>query len=299
MDSVLLLSAWLLATPTPVETRFERLAPGPVAAMDGAESPRRSPGIGRAVVLLHGLRLQPVSEEAVRRAEPCYWEKPEAPVVKALSAEADVYAFHYAQSIPLDDVARTPDLYRAIRSLCEAGYPEVVLVGYSAGGVIARQFVEDQPHGGGVTKVVQVCAPNGGSEWTVLSHGVRSAQVPFIRSLTKESRSAANNLRGEKRVPDEVEFVCLVAVCTWKGDGIVRRDCQWTPDLQKQGIRAETIFVQHIGAMYSSRLASKVAELVRTPQPRWTSEQVAAAKPEILGWLASSKRKAQPVLSDE
>jgi hypothetical protein len=289
------LCVFLMMTPAPVDTRFERLAPLPVVAVDGAESPRRSPGVGRAVVLLHGLRVQPVSEEAVKRAEPSYWEKPQAPVVQVLSREADVYAFHYAQTVPLDDVARLPQLSRAIRSLRLAGYIEVVLVGYSAGAVIARQYVEDEPGGGGVTKVIQVCAPNGGSEWTVLSHGVRAVQVPFVRSLTKEARTAALSQRSDKRVPEGVEFVCLVAVCNWIGDGVVRRDCQWTVELQEQGIPAETIFIQHVGAMYSTRLANKVAEILRTPQPRWQKEQVVTARPRILGWLAPALPPASAI----
>ena len=51
------------------------------------------------------------------------------------------------------------------------------LVGYSAGALIARYFVEDSPDYG-VTKVIQVCAPNGGSGWGKLTAGVRQSQEP-------------------------------------------------------------------------------------------------------------------------
>jgi pimeloyl-ACP methyl ester carboxylesterase len=276
--------AWLIVTPAPVETRFAQLAP------ERGETPRRSAGVGRAVVLLHGLRPQPVSAEAARRAEPSYWELPQAPVVSALQRDADVYAFHYAQNAAVDDIARTPALARAVEALRQAGYLEVVLIGYSAGALIARQFVEDAPDGGGVTKVIQVCPPNGGSDWTRLSPGVRSVQLAFLRSLTKEARAAALAARADRRIPSQVEFVCVVAVANWTGDGVVRRDAQWTPELRAQGIPAETIFLQHVGAMYSSRLAARLAELARTPQPRWTSEQVSAARYKVLGILGYLER---------
>jgi len=272
--------AWLVVTPAPVETRFEQLAPEP------GQLPRRSPGVGRAVVLLHGLRPQPVSAEAARRAEPSFWELPQAPVVSALQRDADVYAFHYAQNAAIDDIARSPDLGRAVDTLRQTGYLEVVLIGYSAGAIIARQFVEDALDGGGVTKVIQVCPPNGGSDWTRLRPGVRSVQMPFLQSLTKEARAAALAARADRRIPNQVEFVCVVAVANWAGDGIVRRDHQWTPELRAQGIPAETIFLQHVGAMYSTRLAARLAELAKTPQPRWTAEQVGAARYKVLGVLA-------------
>ncbi len=281
----LLYCSFVVCAP-PVETRFEQLAPTPTVAVEGDATPRRRPDMRRAVVLLHGLRPQPVSADAAGRARPSTWEKPQNPIVKALAPDADVYAFHYAQTVALDEVARQPALVQAVRALRTAGYDEVTLVGYSAGGVIARLFVEDVPNSG-VTKVVQVCAPNAGSEWTVLSHGVRAVQVPFVRSLTKEDRAAAAKTRADKTIPPHVEFVCIVAAMNWMGDGVVRRDAQWTPDLQAQGVPAEVLFIPHIGAMYSTRMASRVATLVTTPQPRWSNERVIAARPKVLSLTAA------------
>ena len=283
MGSVsLFICSCLLAASPPVETRFEQLAPTSAATTDADATPKRRPDMRRAVVLLHGLRPQPVNAEAAARAQPSTWEKPQLPIVKALSPDADVYAFHYAQTVSLDDIARLPALAQAVKSLRTAGYDEVALVGYSAGGVIARHFVEDTPNSG-VTKVVQVCAPNGGSDWTVLNHGVRAVQAPFVRSLTKEERAAAAKTRADKTIPAQVEFVCVVAAMNWIGDGVVHRDAQWTPELQAQGVPADVLWVPHVGAMYSTRMANRIAELVKTPQPRWSRDRVVAARPKVLG----------------
>ena len=282
VSAFLFMGAWLLAAPTPVETRFEQLVPASAAPAEAEATPRRRPDMRRAVVLLHGLRPQPVNAEAVARAQPSTWERPQGPIVKALAANADVYAFHYGQTVALDEIARLPALARAVKSLRTAGYEEVALVGYSAGGVIARQFVEDTPNSG-VTKVVQVCAPNAGSDWTVLSRGVRAVQAPFVRSLTKEERTTTGLARADKSIPLQVEFVCIVAALNWFGDGVVRRDAQWPPELQAQGIPAEVVFVPHVGAMYWTIMAGRIAELVSTPQPRWSHDRVVAARPKVLG----------------
>jgi triacylglycerol esterase/lipase EstA (alpha/beta hydrolase family) len=295
-SSALLLLSVLFTAVTPVETRFEQLAPPPLTSAEKG-TPRRRPDMHRAVVLLHGLRPQPVSADAAARAQPSTWEKPQGSIVKALSPDADVYAFHYAQTVTLDDVAQLPALARATRSLRDAGYDEVTLVGYSAGGVIARYFVEDVPNSG-VTKVVQVCAPNAGSDWTVLSHGVRAAQVPFVRSLTKDVRSATAKSRADKTIPPQIEFVCVVAAMTWIGDGVVHRDSQWTPDLQAQGVPAEVVFVPHVGAMYSTHMADRVAALVKSPQPRWSHERVVAARPKILGLTSAFTKPPAPDAAD-
>src|SRR5262245_43551463 len=148
----------------------------------------RTPGQTRAVILIHGLRIHPISEARAAKPELSHWEKPDATIVKALSKHADVFAFCYGQNAPLDDIAKLPVLADSVRRLQKMEYREIIFVGYSAGGLIARQYVEDAPNGGGVTKVIQVCPPNGGSSWTVLSSGVRQAQEPFVRSLTKEAR---------------------------------------------------------------------------------------------------------------
>src|SRR5262249_43539858 len=141
------------------------------------------------VVLLHGLKPHPFSKENVTKAIFHGWQLPDSVLVKQLVKEADVYAFAYAQNASVDEVAESPDLSDAVRRLRLRGYTEIVLIGHSAGGLIARQLVEDNPNVG-VSKVIQVCAPNGGSSWASLKM-VRSNQFDFLASLTKETRRKA------------------------------------------------------------------------------------------------------------
>ncbi|HEX4588593.1 MAG TPA: hypothetical protein VH120_01610 [Gemmataceae bacterium] len=275
----LTLAFLLLAQPAAVETKFVQVAP---AVKAGREMPQRTPGQPRAVVLLHGLRLHPINDANAWHAELAGWESPTSPLVKALGKDADVFAFGYAQHEPVEEVARAPALRENIAALKRAGYAEVVLVGYSAGALIARYFVEDSPDCG-VTKVIQVCAPNGGSSWGKLTAGVRQSQEPFLLSLSKESRRAAMRDRADKVIPPNVEFVCVVGTIGKAGDGLVRSDCQWTRDLQLQGVPAVVLHTQHVGAMKTKGAARVLADLIREPQPRWTVAQVEAARTKILG----------------
>jgi pimeloyl-ACP methyl ester carboxylesterase len=278
LSPTMALAVVLLAQEPAVETKFVQVAPPAPSAV----VPARSFGQQRAVVLLHGLHLHPISDVNAWHAELSGWEEPNSPLVKALGKDADVFAYGYAQHRPIEDVARAPALRQHLAHLRQAGYSEIVLVGYSAGALIARYVVEDEP-ACGVTKVIQVCAPNGGSGWGKLTAGVRQSQEPFLVSLTKESRQAAMHDRAEKRIPPTVEFVCVVGALGRAGDGLVRSDCQWTRDLQQQGIPAVQLHTSHVTVMRSKAVAARLAELVREPQPRWSAAQVEAAKAKIIG----------------
>src|SRR5947209_2072529 len=273
-----LLAVVLLGQPT-VETKFVQVAPPPAATVS---IPARSFGQARAVVLLHGLHLHPINDAGAWHAELSHWEEPTSALVKALGRDADVFAFGYAQHEPIDIVAQAPALRAHVARLRSAGYLEIVLVGYSAGGLIARYAVEDEPTCG-VTKVIQVCAPNGGSTWGKFTAGGRPSQEPFLLSLSKESRQAAMRERAEKTIPANVEFVCVVGTIGHAGDGLVRADCQWTPDLQRQGVPAVVLHTAHLGAMRSKAVAKVLADLIREPQPRWTAWQVELARLKVLG----------------
>ena len=277
--STVLISIVLLGQEPAVDTKFVQVAP---AIAKTAAPPVRSPWQARAVVLLHGLRPHPISDTNVWRAELSGWEEPTSPLVKALGKDADVFAFGYAQHLPVYDVARSPALRQHIENLRLAGYRDIILVGYSAGALVARYFVEDQP-ACGVTKVIQVCAPNGGSNWGKLTAGVRQSQEPFLLSLTRQSRQAAMRERAGKRIPANVDFVCVVGELAKIGDGLVRTDCQWTRDLQQQGVPVVVMRTAHVGAMRSKALAVKIADLIREPQPRWSPAQVEAARVKVLG----------------
>jgi len=265
-----------LAAP-PVETHFVQVAPFLRDVADGV----RSPGQDRAVVLIHGLSLHLLDKDKVATPLLREWQKPESVLVKWLARDADVFAFAYAQTVAADEVAAAPDLGADVRLLRRLGYRSVVLVGYSAGGLIARRFVEDDA-GAGVTKVIQVCTPNGGSSWARLQ-AVRSNQVTFLASLTKASRERALAERADKRIPPHVEFVCVVGTGSVHGDGLVACRRQWTEDLQRQGVPAYPLNITHWHALRSPRAAPLLADLVRLPQPRWDPAQVAAARRQILG----------------
>lgn len=261
-----------------VETKFVQVYPEPAG---GAVS-KRSPGQARAVVLVHGLRPHLFSNTSVARAGFQDWQLPGSTLVKTLGKDSDVFAFAYGQNVAVDHIADVPALAASIRQLRDLGYSEVVLVGHSAGGLVARQFVEDFP-GLGVSKVIQVCPPNGGSSWSKVKLAVRWRQELFLDSLSKEARQLCLKERTGKKIPDGVQFICLVGNGAGPGDGVVSCRCQWTEDLQKQGIPADLLGLTHFRAMRSAEGAAKIAELIRDKQPRWDALKVNLAKPKILG----------------
>jgi len=274
MQGVCLLLLW---APAEVETRFVQVLPPPVMGQVSSAQPVRR----RAVVLIHGLYLHPFSKEHAGSPLLRDWQGPRSRMVRELGKESDVYAFAYAQNVPLEDVVRGDGLLKGVRLLRSLGYREIVLVGHSAGGVVAREFVEDHP-GEGVTKVIQVCTPNGGSSWAKWPASC-GAQRIFLKSLTKEERRKSLRERDGKRIPAGVGFVCVVGAGAGEGDGVVRRDCQWTEDLRKQGIPAVVLPVVHPQAMRSSRTARLIAALVDSATPRWTEKEVEQAHKGVLG----------------
>src|SRR5205823_5158589 len=122
----------------------------------------RSSEQARAVILIHGLQIHPVSNLEVLKATFRGWQKPHSQLVDALTPEADVYAFAYSENVPLERIVSESLLKVRIDQLKDLGYTQIVLIGHSAGALIAREFVEDYPDCG-VTKVIQVCAPNAGT----------------------------------------------------------------------------------------------------------------------------------------
>ncbi len=260
---------------SPVETRFVEVSPAPKQAA----SWERSAGVQRAVVLIHGLRPH-VRNDTVGKAGFQDWQRPGSTLVKALAKEADVYAFAYGQNVAVDVIAGAPELRTGVQRLKKLGYEDIVLIGHSAGGVVARQFVEDFSDTG-VTKVIQVCAPNGGCALSNAAVAVPKSQAVFVHSLTKEACLRRLKERSNKKVPDGVQFVCLVGNAAGTGDGVISCRCQWTEDLQKQGIRAVAFSTMHFGAMRSHASAEKIADLVRRPQSRWSESQIASVREKL------------------
>jgi pimeloyl-ACP methyl ester carboxylesterase len=259
-----------------IETRFQQVYPL------GRDRMERTPGRTRAVLLLHGLGIHPLNNARVY--EPLFhdWQLPGSTLVKALGKDADVFAYAYSQNTRIEKVAQTPALAQAIGKLRFLGYPEIILLGHSTGGVVARLFVEDYPRSG-VTKVVQVCAPNDGSSWAKLNFSVAKDQELFLHSLTKKERLVWNELRDDKRIPGNVDFLCVVGATGLHGDGMVSCKSQWSPDLQKQGIPAVRLTTTHLTVLRAPKTVDKVAELVREDHPRWSAEKVQAMRKSIMG----------------
>lgn len=282
------LSVLVFLQARPVETLFVQTYPIPqdVAVFE------RSKDQSRAVVLLHGIRPHVFNESAIAKASLHDWQRNSSVLVQTLAKDSDVYAFAYGQTVPVDDIARVPDLATNLRRLKQMGYRELILIGHSAGGLIARQFVEDYPEVG-VTKVIQVCSPNGGSSWSKIKIGVRPSQQLFQDSLSKEARQLCLKCRCDKQVPRDVQFVCVVGNGGALGDGVVLCNCQWTEDLQNQGIPAVPLFTTHFWVMRSRSGAEKLAQLVREDQPRFDEFQRQQTKKLLFGVLDHAAEKSR------
>jgi pimeloyl-ACP methyl ester carboxylesterase len=277
MLTTLSLLCALLAPDAPtVKSLSEQVAPRPT---DGRWV--RRPDQKRAVVLIHGFHFH-LREESARKAELRPWQLPNSTLVKELARDADVFAFAYGQNASLKTIAAQPTLGEMVARLRRLGYREVVLVGHSAGGLLARQFVEDHPDAG-VTKVVQVCSPNEGSPLADVQ--VAEAQRAFLESLTAAARRRSLKERADVRIPKDVQFVCVVASKdgTRTTDGVVPCASQWSADLRDQGVPARLLTAGHREAVRGSQGAKLVAKLVQEEQPRWKPEQVRAALKEIFG----------------
>lgn len=235
----------------------------------------------RAVVLIHGVKPHVLSASKTRQALFHDWQLAGSSIVQALGKDADVYAYAWSQNVVFPAVTSDEALPKAIRKLKFMGYDEIVLVGHSAGGLVARMLVEDHPELG-VAKVVQVCSPNGGAPLAEAAFAVRRDQEPLMRSLTKSERNKSVEERNGRKIPPTCQFLCVVAAAGLETDGLVPVASQWTEDLQKQGIPAVRMKSTHWMAMRSPKAAEKIAEWVNASHPRWAAERVQAERKTIL-----------------
>ena len=257
------------AGPVVIETIFERVAP--------ADAATRTRSGTRAVVLIHGLRAHPFSARNTRTAFLHDWQRADSTMVAELAPHADVYSFAYGQNGSISDVARSPGFASSIAALSDAGYTEVVLLGHSSGAVISREFVEEFPDAG-VTKVVQVSPPNAGSYLIHVTPDFHGTQNAFLSSILPDGRVTP----ADRKIPDAVEMVVVIGDGFGIGDLAVRDEFQWPPDLQAQGIPALQLRTTHFTAMRSRRIVRQLVKLVTEPQPRWTKEQVDAARQDMV-----------------
>lgn len=235
----------------------------------------------RAVLLIHGLVLRMIRPEKAGRPELHEWQLAKAPLVQALAPDFDVFSFSYAQTTSCDTVASAPGMRDQVEKLRKAGYKEIILIGHSAGGLIARQFVERFPKSG-VTKVIEVCAPNNGSELATISVGLPKTQVPFIKSLAPQLRTVTAT--EPFTIDEKIEF-CVV-VCKVRGfahDTLVGLESQWPRDLQKQGIPAVLVGINHFDAMKGAHSVSAIDQLAREKLVRWTPEQTEKGRQILFG----------------
>ncbi len=276
LSSLGLFFTLVLATGQPVQSKCEQAVPAPV---DGKWT--RTPQRTQAVVLIHGYYLH-LQDQSVPRPEFRPWQRADSPLVKELAKHADVYLFAYGQNADVDTIVKESKLGENIAQLRKLGYSEIILVGHSAGGLIARHFVEDNPDAG-VTKVVQVCAPNAGSPLaTVKGH---KSQQPFLDCLTEEGRAQCLKAREAKQIPAKVQFVCVIARgdATSGTDGVVPCVSQWTDDLRKQGIPAVAVTADHRSVVRDAKIVETLSGIIHADQPRWSTERIEQARKEIFG----------------
>ena len=188
-----------------------------------------------------------------------------------------MYAFSYAQTVPVDAMAHAPGLREGIDSLRKAGYREIILVGHSCGGLIARQFVEAYPESG-IAKVIQVASPNLGSDLAMLKSGYHKIQASFVESCIPSVRQSMLQ-RSQRLIPPKVEFATVVCkIPGFDGDVLVWMEAAWPDDLQKQGIPVALVGINHFDAMKGHASVKVIAELTREKLARWSPEQVEQAR---------------------
>lgn len=228
----------------------------------------------RAVVLIHG--YWPAATYPIARTARLHdWQKPGAPLVESLGTHADVYALGYGQDATIDAIA--PVASEALGGLSDR-YDEVVLVGHSAGGIMARLIVEDHPDAG-VDRVVQVCSPNAGAGLGRLGRANLKPQEAFVGSLSPEARASKQGA-----LPADVELVSVVCDGAGLGDGVLADAAQWPEDLQEAGVPSRRLNALHFTAMRTRSGVDLVTELATSAQPRWSDEEVREAADAFLGW---------------
>lgn len=293
---VLLLTT--IVSAAPVEVKLFQVSPS-VAN----EKFHRSDNCRRAVVLIHGLKIHPLSARKVNAAALHGWQEAGSDLVRRLTPSCDVFALAYSQNSAIEEIAGARPLRQQLAKLKRLGYQEVVLVGNSAGGLVARQLAEDFPEIG-ITKVIQTGTPNTGSCWACGTIAVCAPQEVFLSSLTEAAREAFLTNRTKCRVPEQTEFVCLVgdlgpyrlagsvpvwpsykvAFCTQAnpyGDGLVSAESQWPSDLRRQGIPMVKVNADHCEMMYCESAVDAIVKLVQTKQRRWSAAEVEQAEHEL------------------
>lgn len=284
LSSSTLAGLLLMASVQQLPTAFWQISP------EYQMNPKPKAENTRAILLIHGLVPRPVSPSKARQPEPNSWQLPGTELVRQLKPDFDVYGLSYAQVTPCEWVCLADGLRDAVKLLKTAGYSEIILMGHSAGGLIARNFVERFPDSS-VTKVIAVASPHAGSFWANLPQvGLPSSQIPFIRSLAPQYRTS--DKLEKKAIPAHVQFCCVICqLPRIKGDTVVSIESQWPEELQKQGIPAQLVRVNHFDAVRSEEATKVISELAREKLRRWTAEEVEQARKALNKEPAEEKDK--------
>lgn len=278
----LVVAVAVCADPAPCEVATELWQVAPDTCSKPWTAPEKPSAKARAVVLLPGLFIHPIQPARASKPWRRDWQEPNSELVKALVPDFDVFAFGYAQTIALDEIAKSSGMHDAITRLRKAGYRDIVLVGHSAGGVIARQFVESYPNAG-VTKVIAVAAPFAGVELATVKVGYPKVQAPFIQSLAPEARTAAAKAN-KNALGKDVPLACVV--CKLKlveTDGLVPTRSQWPDDLQKCGAPIVQSSASHFLVMHNSAAVKTIAQLAHEKLARWSPEETERARKVLFG----------------
>src|SRR4051812_15186584 len=97
--SLPLLVALVAAPPAALPTNVWQVAPDIKGRTWWQASESRK---DRAVLLIPGLKIHPIRWTLVTQPELHDWQEAKSDLVKALAAEFDVFAFGYAQTVPVD-----------------------------------------------------------------------------------------------------------------------------------------------------------------------------------------------------
>ena len=172
----------------------------------------------------------------------------------------DVHGWRLGRNLGMTPEARDR-LPQHLLELRERTGERVSLVGWSAGGILARELARD--HRDAVRSVITLAAPfrirHGDRHNTNASQLYRLVEhlqaPPSPRMLRDETR------RGRVRVP-------VTSIYT-RSDGVA----QWTLCLEEEGPRSENIEVlgSHIGLGHNPAVAFAVADRLAQPEDDWQS----------------------------
>lgn len=130
-----------------------------------------------------------------------------AAVLRAAGRTATVVALPGDGTGPLADQARA--LGAAARAAVDGGAPSVDVVGYSAGGVVARLWVAEQGGGSLARRVVTLGSPQHGTQVAALAEVVAPGSCPAACQELAPGSSLLDRLNGRDETPPGPSWVSI------------------------------------------------------------------------------------------